>query len=332
MTLKERYENMSDEELLERYKNFQDYRDDAKEAMLEVLRDKKLVGEEEIEKKLAYVKRTGEEKEEGKIEESDKKTKKIITKKKTRLKWYHILIVLFFLNHTNITHLIAIGFDMIGFHKAYVFMLKTTYVLDFRQESALPTKLLADDYFWKKDYKNAQKFYANAHAFAQYKNRNKKIKNETELTALAGYALSNLYLGNYSWLEGDESQILELGEKFKNNNDKLMTSYKEVFDFYGEVSKFFEEKKNYDKALQYLYKREKYVEPWNSYLQYKAIGDIYLKKHDYKNAEIYYIKVIEFNNKNFDSLPSNIKDVFYKSLKLTKELTEKELQKIIKEK
>lgn len=64
MTLKERYENMSDEELLERYKNFQDYRDDAKEAMLEVLREKKLVGEEEIEKKLISIKNVKEDKEE----------------------------------------------------------------------------------------------------------------------------------------------------------------------------------------------------------------------------------------------------------------------------
>ncbi len=51
MGFKEIYEKMSVEELLERYKNFQDYRDNAKEAMLEVLRDKKLISQEEFKKK-----------------------------------------------------------------------------------------------------------------------------------------------------------------------------------------------------------------------------------------------------------------------------------------
>lgn len=323
MTLKETYEEMSDEELLARYKDFQDYRDDAKTVIIEELRKRKLVGEEEIEKKFISLNLSEKTKAEG-----NKKTEKMTNSKKSKLKWYHILIVLIFLNHTNITHLIAIGFDMMGFHSGYVFMLKTTYILDFREKSALPTKLLADDYFWKGDYENAQKYYSNAHAFAQHENRNKKIKNKTELTALAGDALTSLYLGNHSRFEGDEWQIVELGEKFKNNVDKLMTSYKEVFDFYGEVSKFFEEKQNYDKALQYLYKREKYVEPWHLYSQYKSIGDIYLKKHDYKNAELYYTKVMEFNSKNFDNLPNNIKDLFFESLKLNKESSEKNLKKI----
>lgn len=71
MALKEMYEEMSNEELLERYKDFQDYSDGAKEVMLEVLRDKKLVREEEIEKKLNNIKKYEEEKikEEKKVEE-----------------------------------------------------------------------------------------------------------------------------------------------------------------------------------------------------------------------------------------------------------------------
>lgn len=62
MALKEMYEEMSNQELLERYKNFQDYRDDAKEVMFEVLRDKELVAEGEIEKKLNAIKKHEEEK------------------------------------------------------------------------------------------------------------------------------------------------------------------------------------------------------------------------------------------------------------------------------
>lgn len=53
MTLKETYEEMSDEELLEKFKHFQRYRDESKLIMLEELRKRKLVGDEEIlEKKI----------------------------------------------------------------------------------------------------------------------------------------------------------------------------------------------------------------------------------------------------------------------------------------
>lgn len=62
MGFKEIYEKMSVEELLERYKNFQDYRDNAKEAMLEVLRDKKLISQEEFEKKLKSIRKYVEDK------------------------------------------------------------------------------------------------------------------------------------------------------------------------------------------------------------------------------------------------------------------------------
>lgn len=55
MTLKETYEEMSDEELLKKFKHFQRYRDESKLIMLEELRKRKLVGEEEIEKKLKRI-------------------------------------------------------------------------------------------------------------------------------------------------------------------------------------------------------------------------------------------------------------------------------------
>ncbi len=42
MALKEIYEEMSNEELMDRYKNFQDYRDEAKTVILEELRKKSL--------------------------------------------------------------------------------------------------------------------------------------------------------------------------------------------------------------------------------------------------------------------------------------------------
>ena len=44
MALKEIYEEMSNEELMDRYKNFQDYRDEAKTVILEELRIKKACG------------------------------------------------------------------------------------------------------------------------------------------------------------------------------------------------------------------------------------------------------------------------------------------------
>ncbi len=50
MGIKEIYEEMSDEELLERFKNFKDYREDGKKAIIEELRKRNLVREEEIEK------------------------------------------------------------------------------------------------------------------------------------------------------------------------------------------------------------------------------------------------------------------------------------------
>lgn len=328
MYSKEKFKEMSDKDILDKYSRFDCFYYEEQLLMLDELKERKHITQEERDNTYEKVKELLEKRNE-ENRKYQKPEKKGSSKK---LKLYYILIVFVCLNHTNITHLIAIGFDMMGFHSGYVFMLKTTYVLDFREKSALPTKLLADDYFWKGDYENAQKYYSNAHAFAQHENRNKKIKNKTELTALAGDALTSLYLGNHSRFEGDEWQIVELGEKFKNNVDKLMTSYKEVFDFYGEVSKFFDEKQNYDKSLQYLYKREKYVEPWHLYSQYKSIGDIYLKKHDYKNAELYYTKVMEFNSKNFDNLPNNIKDLFFESLKLNKESSEKNLKKIREEK
>ncbi len=62
MALKEMYEEMSDEELLERYEDFQDYRDEAKAVILEELRKRKLLGEEEMEKKLDLIKKHKEEK------------------------------------------------------------------------------------------------------------------------------------------------------------------------------------------------------------------------------------------------------------------------------
>lgn len=64
MGFKEIYEKMSNEELLERYKNFQDYCDDAKEAMIEELRKRKLMGEEEIKGKMDTIKKYKEKKEE----------------------------------------------------------------------------------------------------------------------------------------------------------------------------------------------------------------------------------------------------------------------------
>ncbi len=62
MGIKEIYEEMSDEELLERFKNFKDYREDGKKAIIEELRKRNLVGEEEIEKKLDGIKKYEEEK------------------------------------------------------------------------------------------------------------------------------------------------------------------------------------------------------------------------------------------------------------------------------
>ncbi len=62
MGFKEIYEEMSVEELLERYKNFQDYRDNAKEAMVKVLSDRKLISQEEFEKKLKSIRKYVEDK------------------------------------------------------------------------------------------------------------------------------------------------------------------------------------------------------------------------------------------------------------------------------
>ncbi len=62
MGIKEIYEEMSDEELLERFKNFKDYREDGKKAIIEELRKRNLVREEEIEKKLDGIKKYEEEK------------------------------------------------------------------------------------------------------------------------------------------------------------------------------------------------------------------------------------------------------------------------------
>ena len=42
MALKEIYEEMSNEELMDRYKNFQDYRDEAKTVINEEIRKKSL--------------------------------------------------------------------------------------------------------------------------------------------------------------------------------------------------------------------------------------------------------------------------------------------------
>lgn len=291
MALKETYEEMSDEELLERYKDFQDYRDDAKTVILEELRKRKLAVEEEINKN--FISLNSLEKNQN---ESNKINEKMTNSKKSKLKWYHILIVLIFLNHTNITHLIAIGFDMMGFHSGYVFMLKTTYVLDFREKSALPTKLLADDYFWKKDYKNAQKYYSNAHAFSQHENRNKKIKNETELTALVGYTLSDLYLGNHSSLEDYEWQIIEFAEENKDMI-KGVTTYESVYYFYRDVSRLYEEKKDYPNALKYMEKARKYSSGYSIFELYKLTGDLYFKSNDYEKAREFYKKALDFDSK-----------------------------------
>lgn len=74
MALKEIYEEMSNEELLDRYKDFQDYRDEAKAVILEELRKRKIVSKEEIEKKLNSFRKYEQEKvkEEKKVEAKSK--------------------------------------------------------------------------------------------------------------------------------------------------------------------------------------------------------------------------------------------------------------------
>ncbi len=74
MALKEMYEEMSNEELLDRYKDFQDYRDEAKVIILEELRKRKIVSEEEMEKKLNSFRKYEQEKvrEEKKVEAKSK--------------------------------------------------------------------------------------------------------------------------------------------------------------------------------------------------------------------------------------------------------------------
>jgi hypothetical protein len=74
MALKEMYEEMSDEELLERYKDIEKYFEIAQETLINEIRKRKLVGEEEIEKKLDSIKKYEEEKskENEKVEEKVK--------------------------------------------------------------------------------------------------------------------------------------------------------------------------------------------------------------------------------------------------------------------
>lgn len=62
MGFKEIYEKMSNEELLEKYKKFEKYRDNAKEAMVKVLSDRKLISQEEFEKKLKSIRKYVEDK------------------------------------------------------------------------------------------------------------------------------------------------------------------------------------------------------------------------------------------------------------------------------
>lgn len=306
--LKEIYENMSDEELLDRFKNIQDYQNVAREIMIEEARKRKLVEEDEIKNTILSLKS---------LDKSDNKSNKKEMKKtnalKGKLKWYHILIVFAFLNHTNITHLIAIGFDMMGFHSGYVFMLKTTYVLDFREKSALPTKLLADDYFAKKDYKNAQKYYSYAHTFAGHENRNKKIKNETELTALVGYTLSDLYLGNYSLFEDYEWQIVEFADANKNMI-KGVTTYQMVYYFYHDVSLFYDKKKDYISSLKYLDKSEKFAPKHLLFNFYRTKGDLYFKLKNYEKAKEFYNKVLNFNRETFNYLGKSRYESYVKVL------------------
>ncbi len=66
MALKEMYEEMSDEELLERYKDIEKYFETAQETLINEIRKRKLVGEKEIEKKLDSIKKYEEEKTEEK--------------------------------------------------------------------------------------------------------------------------------------------------------------------------------------------------------------------------------------------------------------------------
>lgn len=62
MALKEMYEEMSNEELLERYKEIEKYFENAQETLINEIRKRKLVGEEEIEEKLDSIKKYEEEK------------------------------------------------------------------------------------------------------------------------------------------------------------------------------------------------------------------------------------------------------------------------------
>ena len=56
MGIKEIYEEMSDEELLERYSEVEKYFENAQEILIDEIRKRNLVREEEIEKKLDGIK------------------------------------------------------------------------------------------------------------------------------------------------------------------------------------------------------------------------------------------------------------------------------------
>ena len=100
MALKEMYEEMSDEELLERYKDIEKYFEIAQETLINEIRKRKLVGEEEIEKKLDSIKKYEEEKskENEKVEEKVKELENRneylefpLVKEMVRLRGYYTL-------------------------------------------------------------------------------------------------------------------------------------------------------------------------------------------------------------------------------------------------
>ncbi len=77
MTLKEQYENMSDEELIERYIDYEDYLLEAKIVILEELKKRGLKSEEEINQKLDKVKKEKIEKDKMNEEKHRKKKEKV---------------------------------------------------------------------------------------------------------------------------------------------------------------------------------------------------------------------------------------------------------------
>ncbi len=76
MTLKEQYENMSDEELIERYTDSEDYLLEAKIVILEELKKRGLKSKEEINQKLDKVKKEKIEKDKMNEEKHRKKKEK----------------------------------------------------------------------------------------------------------------------------------------------------------------------------------------------------------------------------------------------------------------